>query len=47
MIQTSRGLTPPNGPIGSSFRIGKAMQVMASSTNPDRSSGQVIFSTRP
>ena len=42
MSQTSRGLTPPNGPIGSLGMIGSAMNVIASSTSPERSSGQVM-----
>ena len=43
MSQTSRGLTPPNGPIGSSGTIGSTMKVIASSTSPERSSGQVML----
>ena len=47
MIHTSRGLTPPKGPIGSPGMIGKAMKVMASSNRPERNSGQLIFATSP
>jgi hypothetical protein len=47
MIQTSRGLTPPKGPIGLSGMTGSPRNVMASKTSPDCSSGQVIFSTQP
>src|SRR5215207_385743 len=47
IIHTSRGLTPPNGPIGSLGTIGNAMKVIPRSTNPDRSSSQVILATHP
>ncbi len=47
MIQTSRRLTPPNGPIGVLGMIGSAMNVIVSSTSPDRSSGQVMPATQP
>jgi hypothetical protein len=39
MIQTSRGFTPPKGPIGSLGTIGNAMNVIAASTSTDRNSG--------
>ena len=45
--QTSRGLTPPNGPIGSVGSSGSATKVIASSTSAERSSGQVMLATQP
>ncbi len=47
MSQTSRRLTPPNGPIGALGMIGSAMNVIVSSTSPERSSGQVMLATQP
>src|SRR5262249_55145465 len=47
MSQTSRGLTPPNGPSGASGKIGRPMNVMASNTTADRNSRHVICSTQP
>jgi hypothetical protein len=45
MIQISRGLTPPQGPIGRSGTIGNAIKVIASNTSTDWNSGSVIFFT--
>ena len=42
MIQTSRGFTPPKGPIGSLGMIG-----IAASTSTDRNSGQLMLRTQP
>ena len=47
MIQTSRGFTPPKGPIGSLGMIGNAMNVIAASTSTDRNSGQLMLRTQP
>jgi len=47
MSQTSRGLTPPNGPSGASGKIGRPMNVMASNTTAERNSGHVMCSTQP
>src|SRR5438132_392828 len=47
MSQTSRKLTPPNGPIGALGMIGNAMNVIMSSTSPERSSGQVMLAAQP
>jgi hypothetical protein len=54
MIQTSRGFTPPKGPIGSlgmignaMGMIGNAMNVIAASTSTDRNSGQLMLRTQP